>query len=183
MNEWKQPTDSEKPPKKEKILSYMTDDDLAKIEQADDVKGTEREDRDFNELKKIREDIQSSRKADSEQTSEIDRSYNSEKVTRKGKDYTVRYVSKDSIYPAFGYAGGNIASVREDLPPRVKNFVKEHELYHCRDETTWGGWIGREIRANIVPGLKDPIGLLATIKASLTKDRLKFYLKRFRQGY
>ncbi len=106
-----------------------------------------------------------------------------EVVTVDGRSYTVRLVPKDHIAPAFGYSSGSTAIVREDLPPRVLNFVREHELYHCRDTATWGGWIGREIRANVVPGLKDPIGLLATIRASLSPERLKFYWDRIRKGY
>lgn len=105
-----------------------------------------------------------------------------EKVQIDNQEYTVEYVPKEKIYPSFGYAVGNSAKVREDLSPRVKRFVKAHELYHCRDKATWGGWIGREIRANIIPGLKDPLGLLATIKASLTKDRINLYLQRFKHG-
>lgn len=94
----------------------------------------------------------------------------------------VEYVSKDSIYPAFVYARNGIAIVRNDLPPRVQNFVVKHELYHLRDTHEWGGWIGKEIRANVKAGLHDPIGLLATTKASLHKERLKFYVGRFKNG-
>lgn len=101
-----------------------------------------------------------------------------------GQQYFVEYVPKDDIYPAYGYGGGKNATVRQDLPPRVKNFVKAHELYHCQDKATWGGWIGSEIRANIIPGLKDPIGLGATILNTITDvDRIKFYLKRIKGRY
>ncbi len=106
-----------------------------------------------------------------------------ETVVKNGRRYTVEYVPKESIYPAFGYGGGDHARVRNDLPPRVKKFVKEHELYHCRDRATWGGELGSEIRANIIPGLKDPIGLAATIwKTVADKDRMRFYLNRLRRG-
>jgi len=85
---------------------------------------------------------------------------------------------------AYGYGGGNSALVRQDLPPRVKKFVKAHELYHCRDKATWGGWVGREIRANSMCGLKDPIGLIATAWKTLTDvDRIKFYMKRMKEGH
>ncbi|MEO8637714.1 MAG: hypothetical protein ABI430_02335 [Candidatus Taylorbacteria bacterium] len=107
-----------------------------------------------------------------------------ETITIGNKQYIVEYVPKDAIYPGFGNSSGNIATVRKDLPPRVRNFVKAHELYHCQDEATWGGWIGREIRANLVPGLKDPAGLLATAWATLSDlDRIKFYLRRIKRGY
>lgn len=101
-----------------------------------------------------------------------------------GEPYHVEYVPKEDIYPAYGYGGGNSALVRQDLPPRVKKFVKAHELYHCRDKATWGGWVGREIRANSMCGLKDPIGLIATAWKTLTDvDRIKFYMKRMKEGH
>lgn len=96
----------------------------------------------------------------------------------------VKYVAKEAIYPAFGYGGNNRAFVREDLSPKVKKFVTAHEVYHCIDKAKWGGWVGREIRANVVPGLKDPIGLVATIWATISNvDRIKFYLKRIKYRY
>ncbi len=108
-----------------------------------------------------------------------------ELVERVGKPYRVAYVRKDFIAPKFGIAYGNNKDciVRNDLPGLVKNFVTEHELYHLRDPHTWGGWIGREIRANIVPGVKDPVGLAATILYSLNPERLRLYWKRFKEGF
>lgn len=101
-----------------------------------------------------------------------------------GQQYYVEYVPKEDLYPAFGYGGGNSAIVRQDLPPRVKKFVKAHELYHCQDKSNFGGWLGREIRANVIPGLKDPIGLAATVWKTITEiDRIKFYLKRIKEGH
>jgi len=101
-----------------------------------------------------------------------------------GQQYHVEYVPKESIYPAFGYGGGNSVEVRQDLPPRVKRFVKAHELYHCQDKANWGGWLGKEIRANAISGLKDPIGLVATVWETITDiDRIKLYLDRIRKGY
>ncbi|KUK79667.1 MAG: hypothetical protein XD95_0206 [Microgenomates bacterium 39_7] len=100
-----------------------------------------------------------------------------------GQPYFVEFVSKEKICPAFGYSSGSTAVVREDLPPRVKRFIEQHELFHCRDTSNLGGWIGSEIRANIVPGIKDPIGLLSTIWATITDvDRIKFYIQRLREG-
>jgi hypothetical protein len=104
--------------------------------------------------------------------------------TIKGKQYAVEYVPKEDIYPAYGYGGGNSAVVRQDLPPRVKKFVKAHELYHCQDKSNFGGWLGREVRANVIPGLKDPVGLMATVWKTITDiDRIKLYLKRIKEGY
>ncbi len=106
------------------------------------------------------------------------------KVFIKGVMCEVHYVPKEKIYPAFGYSQGNVAVVREDLPPRVKKFVEAHELYHCLDTATWGGWIGREIRANFFPGCRDPVGLWATILSTVFNvDRLRFYVERFRKGW
>ena len=100
-----------------------------------------------------------------------------------GQQYHIEYVPKEDIYPAYGYGGGNSAVVRQDLPPRVKKFVKAHELYHCQDKSNFGGWLGREIRANVIPGLKDPIGLATTVWKTITDvDRIKFYLKRIKEG-
>ena len=53
----------------------------------------------------------------------------------------------------------------------VKRFVKAHELYHFQDAKPHG-WFIREFRASFFPGLKDPGGLLATIIASLSKERV-----------
>jgi hypothetical protein len=101
-----------------------------------------------------------------------------------GEKYYVEYVPKDAIYPRFGYNEGNKAVVRQDLPPRVKKFVKAHELYHCRDKSNFGGQIGKEIRANIIPGIKDPIGLAVSVWKTITNiDRIKLYLDRIRRGY
>lgn len=106
-----------------------------------------------------------------------------ETVIIDSKEYTVRYVPKEEIYPAFGYSGGDTALVRQDLAPRVQKFVRAHELYHCQDEANWGGWLGKEIRANIMPGLRDPIGLFATGWDTVSDfNRIKFYLNRLKVG-
>ncbi len=94
--------------------------------------------------------------------------------------YDVIYVPKKSIMPAFGYATDDQAFVREDLKPRVKSFVTKHELYHLADHSKWGGWLGKEIRANVMVGIKDPVGLILTILASMNRERLQFYYQRFR---
>ena len=104
--------------------------------------------------------------------------------------YKIRYVPKEKIAPAFGlidtetnHLTGDsvpVAIIRDDLAPKVKIFVRAHELYHLRDKYTWGGWIFRELRANVIPGLKDPIGFFSTFWATVRdRERLKFYLDRF----
>jgi hypothetical protein len=95
----------------------------------------------------------------------------------------IEYVQKDEIYPAYGYTKENDIAVRNDLSPRIKRFVRAHELYHCYDESQWGDWIGKEFRANIIPGFRDPVGLIATIWGTITDlDRISFYLKRTKEG-
>jgi len=97
-------------------------------------------------------------------------------------EISLKYVSKEEIYPLFGYAKGKTAVVRKDLPLSVKNFVKTHELYHCIDKKTWGGWIGQELRANLFAAVKEPLGFFVTTFLTLTsKDRLKLYIERFRK--
>lgn len=106
-----------------------------------------------------------------------------EVVERAGVAITVHYVPKEVLHPAFGWAsGGNEVWVRADLSPRVQRFVLAHELYHCTDRANWGGWIGRELRANLIPGLKDPLGMLAAFFASLNRERLRFYGERLKRG-
>ena len=88
------------------------------------------------------------------------------------------YVSKDQLYPRFGYAepSKQIAYVREDLPNCVKKFVTAHELYHLRDKAK--RWVWREIRANIAGALKHPIGFTVCVLMSLAPYRLWYYWKR-----
>lgn len=141
-----------------------------------------------DELKKITEIRDTLKKSISDEVPEkkdiVSGQNKKEIIVVGGKSIVVEYVSKKTIYPAFGYAGGSNVVIREDLSPRVKKFVRAHEVYHCIDEASWGGWIGREIRANIVPGLKDPVGLVETIWATISDiDRIKLYLKRIKNGY
>ena len=141
------------------------------------------------ELKKIEEiryhQLQKSAKPVSSQTTQTEEPVPqnpTEIEVINGQQYYVEYVPKEDIYPAYGYGGGNNATIRQDLPLRVKKFVKAHELYHCQDKSNFGGWLGREIRANVIPGLKDPIGLAATVWKTITDiDRIKFYLKRIKE--
>lgn len=103
----------------------------------------------------------------------------------KGKTYTVYFVEKTKIAPCFGLAyKKGYAEVRNDLHPLVKRFVVKHELYHLADTKKWVGIFGRELRANFVPGFKDPIGFIACIIATLiSKERMRFYLNRIINKY
>jgi len=134
---------------------------------------------DLKKIEKIRRQLQENAPTPPPQQEVATPKNPTEIETIKGLQYTVEYVPKENIYPAYGYGGGNSTVVRQDLPPRVKRFVKAHELYHCQDNSNFGGRLGREIRANVIPGLKDPVGLAATIWKTITDmDRIKFYLKR-----
>ena len=96
----------------------------------------------------------------------------------------MRYLTKESLGAYFGYQVGSHVAVRHDLPPRARNFVLQHELYHATDEASWGGWIGREIRANAAPALKDPIGALSALVANIPElpSRISLYFRRLRAG-
>ena len=105
----------------------------------------------------------------------------------------VKYVPRNELYPAFGYADikKQVAYVRKDLPKKVKIFVAEHELYHLKDKPKipkdiWarrfaGFWA--ELKANIYAGIRHPIGLTMTIFMSLKPYRIKLYIDRIKKGY
>lgn len=67
------------------------------------------------------------------------KSVSMERIAYKGRQYTIEYVSKEDIYPTFGYAEQTTAFVRNDLLPRVQKFVKAHELFHLQDTTNKRG--------------------------------------------
>ncbi len=92
----------------------------------------------------------------------------------------IKYVSKKKLYPAFGVADikKNTVYVRKDLPKIVKNFVKEHELYHLRDKSKVVLW--REIKANVYGLFRHPLGFLLCLIMSLAPYRLKLYFNRVR---
>ena len=94
----------------------------------------------------------------------------------------VVYTSKEELHPRFGYAvpKTQTAYVRKDLPNCVKKFVREHELYHLKDEARW--WFWREIKANTVSGLKHPLGFTFCLFLSLSPSRLRYYAERIRRG-
>ncbi|MCD4704893.1 hypothetical protein K8R66_02335 [bacterium] len=159
-----------------------------KNEEIEILSSTEKEEiknSEENKLQIVRKELSKEKAEDLNENNDNEKvvAEKEEIINIDGEEFIVRYVPKEKIYPAFGYGGGREAIVRDDLSPRVKKFVKAHELYHCQDKSDFGGWIGGEIRANLIPGMKDPLGLLATIKASLSKDRIKFYLDRFRNKY
>ena len=106
---------------------------------------------------------------------------------RNGETFVVKYVPYQELAPLFGCAiqWGNInhAHIRNDLPEDIQRFVKSHELFHLIDDSEWGGWVGRELRANLIPGLKDPVGLWKTIKATVQdKERRELYMGKIRMA-
>ena len=108
----------------------------------------------------------------------------------KGFILKVIFVPREEIAPKFGIAVGQIGEkgscyvvIRDDLSPRIKRFLIWHEFYHLIDIWEWWGALGREIRANFVAALHEPIGFLATVVASLNRERVRFYIHRIRNGY
>ena len=101
----------------------------------------------------------------------------------KSKTYKVFFVEKTKIAPFFGVAYKNgYVEVRNDLNPLVKRFVIKHELYHLGDETK--NVFVRELKANFIPGLKDPMGFISCVITTIfSKERLKLYLDRIIKKY
>lgn len=66
--------------------------------------------------------------------------------------------------------------ISEDLGKRNKRFTIQHELYHLRDRQRWLGYFGMELRANVVCGIKDPLGLTAGLLRGFRKGYMKTYL-------
>lgn len=121
------------------------------------------------------------------------------KSNRKEYPVKVSTLNKENIEKRFGGSlfgmarwhtndngnriGGEVF-VKSDLFKIVKNFVLAHELYHIQDEKEWLGVFGKELRANLIPGMKNPIGLLVTIWKTITsKERLSLYLDRIKNKY
>ncbi len=173
--------DIEQIPEKDKEVSDyeeigQVEDNAIEQESVDDF--SEKISREFEKIEKTYSQIKENKKSDNKENI-LQNPIEVEVIN--GDEYIVEYVPKEDIDPAFGYVRRNKIKIRQDLSPHVKRFVKAHELYHCKDKSTWGGKLGREIRANLIPGLKDPIGLAVTIYKTITNsDRIKFYLKLFK---
>ncbi len=88
----------------------------------------------------------------------------------------IKFVSKDELAPRFGYWQKEEIRIREDLPKCVKSFIAAHEVYHGIDKP--GYWLWREIKASTMP----LIGLLVLIVLSLSPSRIKYYIRRFKEG-
>lgn len=64
--------------------------------------------------------------------------------------------------------GSGVALVRDDLPPRAKQFIRQHEFNHLQNEEkekNYKGplpWLVNEIRAS-THAITDPVGLLSTL--------------------
>ena len=98
-------------------------------------------------------------------------------VNSRGFKYIVYFIEPSIMEQArsFGHIVGKDIYIRADLSKRVERFVIQHEVYHLKDTRTWLGWVGKETRANVVCGMRDPVGFIATAKASLSKPRLSAY--------
>jgi len=107
---------------------------------------------------------------------------NHEIVEIGGKKFKIYYVPKEALAPGFGMAyRDGTADVREDLHPRIKKFVKAHEIYHLADQSHFLGHLGGEFRANFFCGLKDPIGLAATAAAAIRRGGLQMFWRKIRK--
>jgi hypothetical protein len=86
-------------------------------------------------------------------------------------------VGKDALGDAFGLYLDGKTYVRSDLPAAVKRFVTAHEAHHVKQTDAFRANhpLLSEISASLFPGFRDPIGLLATISATLTPARIKMY--------
>jgi len=92
------------------------------------------------------------------------------------------YIPKEILAPFFGLADAEkkVVYIREDLPPKVRDFVKLHEWYHLKDQAR--SWVWREIKANAAAALKNPMGFIWCLVLSCAKDRLGLYWRRIKQG-
>lgn len=102
-----------------------------------------------------------------------------------GKNIIIQYVTKEALWAAFwtAYFYENRVAVRYDLPKFVKRFVTSHELQHIK---YWPKWsvLKKELRANLIPGMKDPLWLFMTIFHTLiSKERREFYKDRIKNNY
>lgn len=104
----------------------------------------------------------------------------------KGQKFKIYFIAKDKLGPIFGMAyfkegKGLYGEINKDLSPVIKKFVIEHELYHLTDSCGWMGRFGMKLRASIIPGLKNPIGLFAVIFATIFSfERIKFYFNKIK---
>ncbi len=101
-----------------------------------------------------------------------------EKVTSKSKDYWINYMPSELMTEA-GFSGFTFEGqvyLDEDLKGLNKRFTVQHELYHLRDKQHWLGYFGKELRANVICGLKDPLGISAALYGGFRKGYLKRYL-------
>lgn len=170
--------ESKKTPEKAEKLPMDSVEDIPAISEAEQAKIRERDQEKLIEARKNLERV--GQKSESDQASlgqvEADEIISGE----DGREISVYYTSKDDLAPRFGEQSGRTVRVREDLSLRVKRFVRRHEMEHIYDKGGRGGDIGEEIRVNLRAGLKDPIGLVATIYATLAdKERRKFYWDRY----
>jgi hypothetical protein len=96
--------------------------------------------------------------------------------------FEIRYIHPNIMENFFGYTFNGKVFVRYGLTMRVQSFVIEHEKYHIHDNKHWLGWLGQELRANLACGVRDPLGLLLTIFASISVPRLKTYVALLKSG-
>lgn len=109
----------------------------------------------------------------------------------------INYITKEQMQqrwgqPYFGYTttpggigGGAQVFLRNDLPPRVLNSVKAHEMQHVADNAFMDGRIWHwEFRAWVAGFKASPPGFVQSVWMSITdRERLLLYWKRMTQGF
>jgi hypothetical protein len=98
-------------------------------------------------------------------------------VKDKRTSFWLNYMPASEMQAAqfSGYTYKGEVYISEALRGRSKHYIIQHELYHIHDKKNWGGYFGKELRANIVCGLKNPIGLCFAIGHAIRNHRLKVY--------
>ena len=93
----------------------------------------------------------------------------------------IEYVSKEEIYPKFGYycSRGTI-KIRKDLPKCAQDFLLHHELAHQDDIIDNESFIEKELESNWRGFIRHPIGAIVIMFMSLAPYRLKYYWQRFK---
>jgi len=101
--------------------------------------------------------------------------------------YPVKYIPKEEMIDEyFGLCSYNKKTIfiRNDIPKYIQIFVLAHERQHEKDyKNGIKGTLWLEIRANVLGGLKHPIGFIGCIILTIfTFKRWKLYIKRIVKG-
>lgn len=96
-----------------------------------------------------------------------------EEMVRRTKKPLLGYATKDSIW------------VRRDLNPKIKSFVRQHELEHVkrfRVGKRQPTWFREELLVSIKAFPKEPIGGILTVLRSISDPRrFKYYWNTYKE--